>query len=639
MLNWSRGSGKSTIIEAIRYSFDLNKNLGDLEKAGKELAEKAISLQNATLTDCIIRVAYISKDGQPYILEATYVSKQDCTTRIFDINGDTVEVQDIEYNFPIRLFGWSEIETLGRETNRQRELLDQMIVGFSGDVQSRNDMRSQLELKRNEINASIIRLSEILNKDDGIIKKYREYKADFDKLNTEEIQALFKDIDNTKSEISVLTKLKENIIKFIEEITKYEDIDLFQGIEDIISSCNDVETINSWWNGQDQKSSFVANQTDIKEKISSILNTLEVAKNHAQSNIDTLNASLTEKGKKLREEIGEDVTSTLLGAEHRRIAKERLDKVELLRRDYYDRWKAFNKDLAEWTKLLESITKVQKIISDKRGQLREEIEEKLNKFSTEDMKISVLFSEGQDKQDFIQHITDSGILTKNLHGNWRANQWPQIIGLLYTPIEFAPIILDSSKDHTKFDKRLEISGQELMIDEDMAKILISTLHPFSVDTDADVPIIDKSKIDKILKLAGVKWDDYESILLNDKPVTNCSPGQRSSAMLPLIALVEDIPLIIDQPEDNLDNRLVGKMLVDILSGLKENRQIIVSTHNPNIVVSGDAEQVAALEAESNREGRLSVYGSIDNTDVVKTVIEVMEGGVQAFQARRARYGL
>ena len=62
-------------------------------------------------------------------------------------------------------------------------------------------------------------------------------------------------------------------------------------------------------------------------------------------------------------------------------------------------------------------------------------------------------------------------------------------------------------------------------------------------------------------------------------------------MLPLIALAEDAPLIIDQPEDNLDNKLVGKMLVDVLASLKEYRQIIVATHNPNIVVSGDAEQV------------------------------------------------
>ncbi len=84
-------------------------------------------------------------------------------------------------------------------------------------------------------------------------------------------------------------------------------------------------------------------------------------------------------------------------------------------------------------------------------------------------------------------------------------------------------------------------------------------------------------------------------LLNKPDTPALWKGQRSSAMLPLIALVEDAPLIVDQPEDNLDNRLVGRMLVDILANLKEKRQIIVATHNPNIVVSGDAEQVIVLD--------------------------------------------
>ena len=109
-------------------------------------------------------------------------------------------------------------------------------------------------------------------------------------------------------------------------------------------------------------------------------------------------------------------------------------------------------------------------------------------------------------------------------------------------------------------------------------------------------------------------------------------------MLPLIALVEDAPLIIDQPEDNLDNRLVGRMLVDILANLKEKRQIIVATHNPNIVVSGDAEQVIVLNAISISEGECKDSGSIDNDAIVKSIIALLEGGKEAFLIRSRRYG-
>ena len=125
-------------------------------------------------------------------------------------------------------------------------------------------------------------------------------------------------------------------------------------------------------------------------------------------------------------------------------------------------------------------------------------------------------------------------------------------------------------------------------------------------------------------------------MLNEKPIENCSPGQRSSAMLPLIALVST--LIIDQPEDNLDNSLVGKVLVDILAGLKEKRQIIVATHNPNIVVSGDAEQVIVMDALSDNKGICKEMGSIDNSAIVKSVVDIMEGGKEAFINRFKRYG-
>jgi len=97
-------------------------------------------------------------------------------------------------------------------------------------------------------------------------------------------------------------------------------------------------------------------------------------------------------------------------------------------------------------------------------------------------------------------------------------------------------------------------------------------------------------------------------------------------------------LVIDQPEDNLDNRLVGNVLVNILAELKEQRQMLVCTHNPNIVVSGDAEQVVVLDALSEKSGEKKASGSIDNSDIVEHVISLMEGGREAFIARHKRYG-
>lgn len=155
--------------------------------------------------------------------------------------------------------------------------------------------------------------------------------------------------------------------------------------------------------------------------------------------------------------------------------------------------------------------------------------------------------------------------------------------------------------------------------------------------DVDVLVNNGNRLTKLLELQEIEWDDEEAILLNGVPVNEKSPGQRSSAMLPLIALAENTPLIIDQPEDNLDKRLVGTVLSGVFAELKEHRQIIVCTHDPNILVGGDAEQIIVLEAESDKKGKVLQHGSIDNNDIIQTVVDLLEGGDEAFARREKRY--
>src|SRR5438132_11967280 len=108
-------------------------------------------------------------------------------------------------------------------------------------------------------------------------------------------------------------------------------------------------------------------------------------------------------------------------------------------------------------------------------------------------------------------------------------------------------------------------------------------------------------------------------------------------MLPLIALSETVPLIIDQPEDNLDNRMVGTTLTKILADLKERRQIIVATHNPNIVVGGDAAEVIVLNSPEAHRATVAPSVSIDDPKIIYVVIAILEGGKDAFLARERRY--
>ena len=122
-----------------------------------------------------------------------------------------------------------------------------------------------------------------------------------------------------------------------------------------------------------------------------------------------------------------------------------------------------------------------------------------------------------------------------------------------------------------------------------------------------------------------------------KPIEQGSVGLKSTAVLSLLLSAGDQPLIIDQPEDDLDNRYVYDVVVGLLRKQKFSRQIIMATHNANVPVNGDAELIVAMGVE-DRLGRVQVQGTIDRPDVKQAVSEIMEGSAEAFRLRRERYG-
>lgn len=118
-----------------------------------------------------------------------------------------------------------------------------------------------------------------------------------------------------------------------------------------------------------------------------------------------------------------------------------------------------------------------------------------------------------------------------------------------------------------------------------------------------------------------------------------SLGQQQSILLALMLSSDSqSPLIIDQPEDNLDSEFIFHSLVPVLRAAKERRQIIVVTHNPNIAVLGDAEQIIALKS-SNEKGVMVARGSIDDPTTRKMVCRILEGAEEAFKKRAKMYGI
>ncbi len=117
-----------------------------------------------------------------------------------------------------------------------------------------------------------------------------------------------------------------------------------------------------------------------------------------------------------------------------------------------------------------------------------------------------------------------------------------------------------------------------------------------------------------------------------------SPGQKTATLLAFIMSYGNEPLLLDQPEDDLDNELIYSLIVRQLRETKSRRQIIVVTHNANIVVNGDAEMVVPLEV-ANGQTHVSSPASIQNEDIRKRICVILEGGQQAFEQRYKRIHL
>ncbi len=125
-----------------------------------------------------------------------------------------------------------------------------------------------------------------------------------------------------------------------------------------------------------------------------------------------------------------------------------------------------------------------------------------------------------------------------------------------------------------------------------------------------------------------------------KDVQQLSPGERGTLLLVFYLLIDraDIPLIIDQPEENLDNQTVFNVLVPSIKEARSRRQIIIVTHNPNLAVVCDADQV--IYASINKEGANSVSyesGAIENPAINRRILDVLEGTRPAFDNRDSKY--
>ena len=199
----------------------------------------------------------------------------------------------------------------------------------------------------------------------------------------------------------------------------------------------------------------------------------------------------------------------------------------------------------------------------------------------------------------------------------------------------------------EFDKFLRnIFGGSGLMKNDYDMLTSNYVDPIAIYEDFENISLGGNKLllfrerfkDSLASMLTYKVPNKIDIFYNGKELAKHSLGQRASALIIFILTQKDNDvIIIDQPEDDLDNQTIYKEVIKELIKLKSKTQFIFATHNANIPVLGDCEQIVVCDYE---EKKINVeMGSIDNHNIQQKIINIMEGGKDAFNKRREIYNL
>ena len=310
-----------------------------------------------------------------------------------------------------------------------------------------------------------------------------------------------------------------------------------------------------------------------------------------------------------------------------------LGKINQISKDIIDYEKKVAKLQDDQKRLIELFKERQELIQ-KRQENKKEITrkhlafaKKINenlKTSVDDFFVTIKYAESLYSPDFEDTL-------KTLMG-WRTSQVMKssVIARSIGVYDFVQAI---KKKDISVLKAIKYQGEQFLQDDEINKIIMTLNDGFKYED------LECLKYDDHPQITVTKFVDESGVRKNiTKRISQLSLGQQQSVLLSILLLSDsDKPLLIDQPEDNLDSEFIFKTIVGNLRKIKEHRQVILVTHNPNIAVLGDAELIIPLKSTSVHSQIIS-SGSIDNDDTIKLCCGILEGGDSAFKQRKNIYG-
>ncbi len=593
----SRGSGKTVLVEMLSYIFDLHQK--DSKKNDKIPLIQYLSRRFPKLS---VEIKYQIGENEPQIIER-----------------NISEYQDPFYSPPLNIEYWAQgkIEQIADK----KENLDEYI---RGKIESNhlNGLAKTIDKLKGEL--AQIRLSYLSRIDVEIEKKKyntekKQIEEYFEKLKSEEYKSIVQRIRKNREIIQLVNSLIENISRFI-------DILKDAAAKISTSVLPEKQKILNIFKDKEIYTEISKYYSDNKSELTSIIKHSEKIVEHIRQSKeynDILKEEKDLKGEfiKYSEKCGININQIEYDKKTKRLSlvNEQLRSCET-KINEYELMKT--KRVAQNIKL-KSAYEEWKIENDK-------INAEFNKaYAKTDIKIEWYDTTNILTEWIKVQFVESDMDTKNIIKKYynvvspvRENYIGEIISEL---VEIKKFQITKIIEYLK-EKKLPPVVKSMGKEENMrwyfergeTQILRDTLI-MRLEEFAERTI-------NVIKFKG-------KVLGKD----SMSFGERCGTVIEMIMQSGDYPLIIDQPEEHLDSKYITERVIEILQSNKSNRQIIICTHNANIVVIGDSELVTALNVEKN--GTNFCQGSIENPIMKKIIYNVLEGGEAAFKKREKKYGL
>lgn len=595
-----KGTGKSSVIETIRYALDVGYQITDVAQAAKTLREHAFRSGSK-----ISVVVETDVPKQRYVIERTAPH----APVVRDMTGSARPELDVRTLLNPKIYGQKEIFGIAQDPQARLEMID----GFaSSELRGVEDREKEL-LARCEENGTVI--ARTLRRLDDAESKLAELPS-LEEWRERFRQAGFEQLLAERRQLDREGRLLDSAAVSLGELRKQGEA-LLGEARDTVAGAG--ETPGS---EQDEEDRFP--NSDLIERAQSIVTSAsESLSSGIESQLSELaNAQAGLVGvhrewAKRREARASDFDKALrdLQAKVPDVDPERYLEVE--RR--IEQLTPLRSAMGELRSRLENARKERAALlvdlADVRGEklrTRRRAAERLNDALAGNVRIEV---EHQGiRQPFVERL--AGYKTKA-----RADALRHLVDQeTFSPAAFAAAVRNKSLEDDFGMPSGQASNLERALDEEI-------LLDLEVDELADRVILE-------LDVAvGETGHDYRDL-------GRLSPGQKSTAILLLVMQESKDPLLVDQPEDDLDNRFIYDDVVKRLKGAKPERQFVIATHNANIPVLGDAEQIVTLDAEE-RGGSVTSFvraqGSIDAKKVREAAEHILEGGHEAFALRQAKY--